>query len=109
MDGAIFIYANGTNPEVLLVIEARRGRPGADLVVCRSASTRAEPTVRLGLKDVWTHSGKDVPTPDDTYFLRGSPETCRHVTQPGADALEVTAALVILVVPGPPRRARPLF
>jgi hypothetical protein len=24
MDGAVFIYVNGTNPEVLLLIEARR-------------------------------------------------------------------------------------
>jgi hypothetical protein len=76
VDGAIFIYANGTNPEVLMVIEARRTGAGAPTWSYAAAPlTRAEPTVRLGLKDVWTYSGKDVPTPDDTYFLARKPRT----------------------------------
>ena len=74
-DGAIFIYANGTNPEALLVIEARRPRAGSPLVWSYAAAplTRAAPTVRLGQQDVWTHPTKVVTLPEDTYFLARKP------------------------------------
>jgi hypothetical protein len=75
MDGAIFIYANGTNPEALLVIEARRPRAGSPPVWSHAAAplTRAAPTVRLGQQDVWTHPTKVVTFPEDTYFLARKP------------------------------------
>jgi hypothetical protein len=70
LDGAIFIYAHGTNPEVLLVIEAqRRGSSAPAWWFAAAPLTRAEPTIRLGQKDVWTHPIKEVPSIDDTYFL----------------------------------------
>jgi hypothetical protein len=73
LDGAIFIYANGTNPEVLLVIEARRGAGSPTWSYAAAPLTRAEPTLRLDQKDVWTHPCKVVPSPDDAYFLARKP------------------------------------
>lgn len=74
VDGAIFIYANGTNPEVLLVIEARRlGTGSPSWSYAAAPLTRAEPTIRLGQKDAWTHPFKEVPSPEDTYFLARKP------------------------------------
>jgi len=70
VDGAIFIYANGTNPEVLLMIEARRRREGSPSWSYAAAPlARAEVTLHLGRQDVWTHNSKVVPSPEDTYFL----------------------------------------
>jgi hypothetical protein len=74
LDGAIFIYANGTNPEVLMVIEARRQGTGSTSWWYAAAPlTRAAPAIRLGQRDVWTHPTKDVPAPKDTYFLARRP------------------------------------
>ena len=74
VDGAIFIYANGTNPEVLLAIEAQRHGKGSPAWRYAAAPlTRAEPALRLGHDVVWTHPCKDVTSPDDTYFLARKP------------------------------------
>ena len=73
LDGAIFIYANETNPEVLLVIEARRGAGSPTWSYAAAPLTRAEPTLRLDQKDVWTHPFTMVPSPDDAYFLARKP------------------------------------
>jgi len=70
VDGAIFIYANGTNPEVLLLIEARRrgaGMPSWSYAAAPLA--RALVTLRLDQRDVWSHNSKAVPSPEDIYFL----------------------------------------
>ena len=70
LDGEIFIYANGTNPEVLLMIEARRrdgGFPSWSYAAAPLA--RAELTVRLDRQDVWNFKSKKVPSPADSYFL----------------------------------------
>ncbi|MFI5457622.1 MAG: hypothetical protein ACHRXM_19440 [Isosphaerales bacterium] len=70
VDGAIFLYANGTNPEVLLMIEARRRREGPPYWSYAAAPlARAEVTLRLGRQDVWSHNSKVVPSAEDTYFL----------------------------------------
>lgn len=69
VDGAIFAYANGTNPEVLVVIEAQRQGAGPlSWQYAAAPLTRAEPTLRIGQKDVWTHPYKDTPLPRDIYF-----------------------------------------
>jgi hypothetical protein len=74
VDGAIFIYANGTNPEALLVIEARRiGSSSPSWSYAAAPLTRAEPTIRLDQKDVWTYPSKKVASPEDTYFLARKP------------------------------------
>jgi hypothetical protein len=70
IDGAIFIYANGTNPEVLLLIEARRRREGSlNWSYAAAPLARALVTLSLDRQDVWTHKSKDVPSPEDVYFL----------------------------------------
>ena len=74
VDGAIFIYANGTNPEVLLVIEARRlGASSPSWFYAAAPLTRAAATIRLGRQDVWTEPSKKVTSPEDTYFLARRP------------------------------------
>jgi hypothetical protein len=74
VDGAIFLFANGTNPELILVIEAQcRGAGSPTWSYAAAPLTRAEPVLRLDNKDVWTHLCKDVPARDDTYFLARKP------------------------------------
>ena len=49
VDGAIFTYANGTNPEVLLVIDSQRQGTGPLVWVYAAAPlTRAATTLRIG-------------------------------------------------------------
>jgi len=70
VDGAIFIYANGTNPEVLLLIEARRGAGGATSWSYAAAPlTTAAPTLRLDRKDVWTSPNKYGYLSNESYFF----------------------------------------
>jgi hypothetical protein len=74
VDGEIFIYANGTNPEVLLMLEARRGREGAmSWSYAAAPLARAVVTLRLDQQDVWSHTSKAVPSPEDVYFLARKP------------------------------------
>jgi hypothetical protein len=74
VDGAVFIYANGTNPEILLLIEARRNDKGTPAWAYAAAPlSRAEVSLKLDGKDVWMSPTKERPTPEDPYFdiLRG--------------------------------------
>ena len=71
VDGAIFIYANGTNPETLLLIEARAKGKGTGSPVWSYAAaplSRAEPTLKLDGKDLWTSPTKRQTSPDQTYY-----------------------------------------
>jgi hypothetical protein len=74
LDGTIFTYANGTNPELLLLIEARRqgdGPPRWWYAAARLA--RAELHLTLGQRDVWTAPLLDkdlILNPDETYYTR---------------------------------------
>jgi len=70
VDGAIFIFANGTNPEVLLLIEARRHGEGATSWSYAAVPlTTAAPTLRLDRKDVWTSPNKYGYLSQETYFF----------------------------------------
>ncbi len=70
VDGGIYIFANGTNPEILLLIEARRRGDGATTWSYAAAPlARALVTLRLDQQDVWTHNSKPIPAPEDIYFL----------------------------------------
>jgi hypothetical protein len=70
VDGAMFIFANGTNPEVVLVIEARRGTNGATRWSYAAAPlTTAAPTLRLDRKDVWTSPNKYGYLSRESYFF----------------------------------------
>jgi hypothetical protein len=69
VDGAIFIYANGTNPEILLLIEARRKGTGAPVWSYGAAPlSRAEVTLKLDAKDLWSSPTKKGTTPEETYY-----------------------------------------
>ncbi len=76
VDGAIFIFANGTNPEVLVLIEARREASGATKWSYAAAPlTTAAPTLRLDKKDVWTTPNKYGWLSNETYFFLESART----------------------------------
>jgi hypothetical protein len=55
VDGGLFIFAHGTNPEVLLMVEARRSGDGpARWSFAAAPLSHAEVVLKIGLQDVWT-------------------------------------------------------
>jgi hypothetical protein len=72
IDGGLFIYANGTNPEMLVMIEAQRNGDGPPKWSFAAAPfSHAELALKLGTRDVWTCPSKDPgppTTPNDTYY-----------------------------------------
>jgi hypothetical protein len=70
----MFIYANGTNPEVILLIEARRqeGSP-AKWSYAAAPLTTAAPTLMLDQRDVWTTGKKHDYLSDEPYFSARRP------------------------------------
>jgi len=72
VDGAIFVFANGTNPEALLMIEARRhGVDPAKWSFAAVPFSHAEVTLKLGSRDIWTAPSKDTghaAQPDEPYY-----------------------------------------
>jgi hypothetical protein len=78
LDGAIFLFANGTNPEVLLLVEAHEGAEGAAIwrfAVARLTTARAELT--LDQKVVWAVPRAALQTPGDVYFTARKRRTAR--------------------------------
>jgi hypothetical protein len=73
VDGGLFVCANGTNPESLLLIESRRRVDGPPKWSFAAAPfSRAEVSVKLGSHDVWTSPSKDTgkpPSPADPYYV----------------------------------------
>jgi hypothetical protein len=70
IDGAIFIFANGTNPEVFLLIEAtRRGNGPPKWTYAAAPLTTAAPTLQLDRKDVWTSPNKYGYLSREPYFF----------------------------------------
>ena len=62
VDGALFIYANGTNPEVLLMVEARRRGDGPPKwTFAAAALSKSELHLKSGSRDVWTVPDKARP------------------------------------------------
>jgi hypothetical protein len=69
VDGAIFICANGTNPELLLLVEARRMGTGTPAWSYAAAPlSRAEVSLKLDGKDIWRSPTKEQTTPEEPYF-----------------------------------------
>jgi hypothetical protein len=80
VDGALFLFAHGTNPEILLLIEAQGDEPGsATWRYGLAPLSRAELTVRLDQKDVWTRPIPPQLSTEDSYF------TMHTVRTPPAD------------------------
>jgi hypothetical protein len=70
VDGAIFIFANTTNPEVLLLIEARRqGQGQPTWLYAAETLTTAAPTLILDRKEVWSSGAKFGYLCDEAYFF----------------------------------------
>jgi hypothetical protein len=72
VDGAIFVFANGTNPESLVMIEAQRhGDDPPKWSFAAVPFSHAEVTLKLGTRDVWTAPSKDTgkpARPDEPYY-----------------------------------------
>ena len=77
LDGAIFAYTNGTNPELLLLLEARRRGDGALAWWCAAARfARAELHLTLNRREVWSAPILDkdlILNPDDSYYTTLTP------------------------------------
>ncbi len=72
VDGGLFVCAHGTNPEALLLIEARRRGDGPPKWSFAGAPlSHAEVAIKLGSRDVWRAPSKDAgqpATPGDLYY-----------------------------------------
>ncbi len=74
IDGAVFVLAYGTNPEVLLIVEARRGDSGGASWSYRLARLGgAEASASLDGKEVWSVPYCLVPADQPTYTNRFVP------------------------------------
>ena len=75
-DGALFIYANGTNPEVLLMVEARRqGNGPPKWKYAAAALSNSEMHLKHVSRDVWTvpDKGPAGTRPDEPYHIELTP------------------------------------
>lgn len=68
LDGAFFLFVNGTNPEILLLIEARGEGPLAAWSYGAARLCRAAPEVFLDGRQVWSQPYATAPGPGDAYF-----------------------------------------
>ena len=70
LDGAVFSISNGTNPEILALLEAAQADGKAQWRLSFGRLTAAEATVKLDGKELWnvpaTNSGRQNPT--DPYY-----------------------------------------
>ena len=70
VDGALFIFANTTNPEILLLIEAKKNAGGAMTWSSAAATlTTAAPTLLLDQKEVWNSGAKFGYLWNESYFF----------------------------------------
>lgn len=68
VDGAIFAFANGTNPEVLLVLEAHLGKEGGgEWKFAPAQMTGGAVIVELDGKEVWRRADADPPATRASY------------------------------------------
>jgi len=67
IDGAIFSFANGTNPEVLLVLEAHKTKDAAVWRYGLAQMTGAAVAVQLDGKQVWERGEADPPAVRESY------------------------------------------
>lgn len=67
VDGAIFAFANGTNPEVLLVLEASDAKGKAPWQYALVQMTGGAVAVELDGKEVWKRGEADPPAVRDSY------------------------------------------
>jgi hypothetical protein len=69
VDGAIFAFASGTNPEVLLVVEAHGSKVGpAEWKFAAAQMTGAAVIVELDGKEFWRRADADPPAMRASYM-----------------------------------------
>lgn len=69
IDGAVFAFANGTNPEVFVLLEAHAREAGPDVWMYSLAQmTGGAVTVSIDGKETWTCDAADPPARRDSYF-----------------------------------------
>jgi hypothetical protein len=69
LDGAVFLLCHGTNPEVVLLIEAVKEEGGAKFRYALARLGHAELHVAFGDKEVWRKERIAVTKPDDPYWM----------------------------------------
>jgi hypothetical protein len=67
VDGAIFAFANGTNPEVLLVLEANDNKDSPPWHYALVQMTGGAVSVELDGKEIWQRGEADPPAVRDSY------------------------------------------
>jgi hypothetical protein len=67
IDGAIFAFANGTNPEVLLVLEANDNKDAPPWHYALAQMTGGAVAVELDGKEIWQRGEADPPAVRDSY------------------------------------------
>ncbi len=82
IDGSLWAFVQGTNPEVVLLIEARRteGNPGGQWHYALAAMTSYKAEVLSDGQSVWTVDRQPIPTPDTRgpYLFRYLPSEARQ-------------------------------
>jgi hypothetical protein len=75
IDGGMFIISYGLNPEVVLLVEARReGSSEVQEWYCGFGRIAiAEIHVHFDNKEIWSHKGGNSRRPDDTYLIFTTP------------------------------------
>jgi hypothetical protein len=84
VDGAIFSFANGTNPEVLLVLEAHRSKEKdtGQWQYGLAQMAGAEVFVHLDEKQIWHRPNADPPAVRDSYVNGWIPAEMPTETKP---------------------------
>jgi hypothetical protein len=67
LDGAIFSFASGTNPEVLLILEAHQAKDSAAWRYGLVQMTGGKAVVQLDDKEVWSRGAADPPVDLESY------------------------------------------
>lgn len=69
IDGAVFAFANGTNPEVFVLLEAHAREDGSSVWMYSLAQmTGGAVTVSIDGKEAWTCDAADPPASRDSYW-----------------------------------------
>jgi len=93
VDGSLFAFAHGTNPEILLIVEAHRnGDKPPKWSFAAAPLSHAEVALRIGTQDVWTSPSKDAPNnprPEDPYFDRLTPRLPAGRSRPHQSSLRL--------------------
>ncbi|MHB8954089.1 MAG: tetratricopeptide repeat protein [Pirellulaceae bacterium] len=69
LDGAILIFTHGSNPEIVLLVEARgQGKSGATWHYGLARLSSGGLSVSLGGQDVWKQAATSLLTPQESYW-----------------------------------------